>query len=308
MREFIRDTHFNNPVRVEDLKSFCKEHKMDWEMALKKMVEDRTFCAVIHPHQSCVSHFFTFIWDGFKRALPLYVPLHVVTAAVVLLAKLTPRAKEGVTWVRSLSNTMTLASRRSGTGEAGEQLLLLREDADGGEEEGPPAQLRGRRALMHHARKLLASFLKVFTAKRILSIGNQILSTSWRIIFNIMRSSLFLGVYCSVAWLAFCFAQKMSNVQGPTWVRYHIALSGLACLIEAKSRRIELAMYCAPHALSCAVNEAIKYNKLPLWLIKLKYHDIFIFCLASAIMAFCFRNEPKSIRSSFLFLMNWLWA
>jgi len=77
---------------------------------------------------------------------------------------------------------------------------------------------------------------------------------------------------------------------------------------QAKSRRIELAMYCIPQALNSAVNEAIKYNKLPRWLVNLRHLDVLFFCLASAITVFCYKNDPKSIRPSFYFLMKWLWA
>lgn len=100
-------------------------------------------------------------------------------------------------------------------------------------------------------------------------------------------------------------------------------------------------MYCIPQALNSAVNEAIKYapaptaylqsatmfvamfadalhlgvmwgecryNKLPRWLVNLKHLDVVFFCLASAITVFCYKNDPKSIRPSFYFLMKWLWA
>lgn len=111
---------------------------------------------------------------------------------------------------------------------------------------------------------------------------------------------------------------------------------------QAKSRRIELAMYCIPQALNSAVNEAIKYapaplhtssrrpcsclpscllmyciwgiwrerryNKLPRWLVNLRHLDVLFFCLASAVTVFCYKNDPKSIRPSFYFLMKWLWA
>jgi hypothetical protein len=55
------------------------------------------------------------------------------------------------------------------------------------------------------------------------------------------------------------------------------------------------------------VNEC-RYNKLPQWLINLRHLDVVFFCLASAITVFCYKNEPKSIRPGFYFLMKWLWA
>lgn len=39
-------------------------------------------CTTMHPGQSCTSHFLTFAFDGFWRALPLYVPVHLAGLAL----------------------------------------------------------------------------------------------------------------------------------------------------------------------------------------------------------------------------------
>jgi len=297
----IKQTHFGEPLTTKDLKSFCRERQVDWEVAHQSLL-DFNICTILHPHQTCVTHFLTLTWEGFKRALPLYAPLHIVTTLVVLLAKLTSQVKERV----KRAGSFLSLSRSLSTEDfvEAEEMLMMQEA-----EPQSPRSPRSRTDLIaHQVRSLTAGVLRMFTKQRLVWTATYTLSILRRLIFNIIRSSLFLGFYCSGAWLAACFAHNMSNVRGPFWVRFHLAAAGLSCLIEAKSRRIELAMYCIPHALNSAVNEAIKYNKLPQWLVRLRHLDVVFFCMASAITVFCFKNDPKSIRPSFYFLMKWLWA
>lgn len=73
-------------------------------------------------------------------------------------------------------------------------------------------------------------------------------------ITNVSRSSLFLSVYCTIAWTSVVFMPilfKYSTKRGATRVslRRHVWASGLATLLERKERRPELAAYCATYAL-----------------------------------------------------------
>lgn len=63
---------------------------------------------------------------------------------------------------------------------------------------------------------------------------------------RIGKSSLFLALYCSTAWLSACMAYRFAypyvsraTLASHTWV------AGLPVLLEAPSRRLELASYCA---------------------------------------------------------------
>lgn len=59
-----------------------------------------------------------------------------------------------------------------------------------------------------------------------------------------LRSSLFLGLYCTLAWRGVCTGFRASGrtsgavIAGSCWV------AGLAVLVEKRSRRMELALYC----------------------------------------------------------------
>lgn len=73
---------------------------------------------------------------------------------------------------------------------------------------------------------------------------------------NVLRSSLFLSLYCSSAWLVACNMYRHVYTGGVG--RWRTAtfewFAGLSVLIERPSRRRELASYCASHALNAYWN------------------------------------------------------
>lgn len=66
---------------------------------------------------------------------------------------------------------------------------------------------------------------------------------------RIAKSSLFLSLYCSSAWLTACLAYKYvySHVSRAT-LASHTWFAGVPVLLEAPSRQLELASYCAVYA------------------------------------------------------------
>jgi hypothetical protein len=157
---------------------------------------DFNICTVLHPHETCVQHFFTFAWAGFKRALPLYAPLHIVTTLVVLLAKLTSKVKESVKRAGSFSNL----SRSFSIDDFIEATDAQQQTHDGEHvavPAQPPARKEPLQAALDKAQAFAARMLKVLTKRRILRVTSFTLGLVRRVIFNIVRSSVFLGVYCS---------------------------------------------------------------------------------------------------------------
>lgn len=66
---------------------------------------------------------------------------------------------------------------------------------------------------------------------------------------RIAKSSLFLSLYCSSAWLTACLAYKhVFNHVSRSTLACHTWTAGLPVLLEAPSRQLELASYCAVYA------------------------------------------------------------
>ena len=82
---------------------------------------------------------------------------------------------------------------------------------------------------------------------------------------SILRSTLFLSAYCTSGWSWMCFLRFV--LQSPFGAQWHAAaaglLAGLSLLIEKKSRRIELALFCFSHALHSAYYTATQRGYIP---------------------------------------------
>jgi hypothetical protein len=56
------------------------EHRETWQ---------RLMCSVIHPnHSDCFVHFFSFLKEGFKRAVPVYLPVYIIPQVLFRFKKL----------------------------------------------------------------------------------------------------------------------------------------------------------------------------------------------------------------------------
>lgn len=65
-----------------------------------------------------------------------------------------------------------------------------------------------------------------------------------KVALGVLRSSLFLSLYCTLAWRGACAGFNLTGrttgavIAGSCWV------AGFAALVEKRSRRMELALYC----------------------------------------------------------------
>ena len=126
-----------------------------------------------------------------------------------------------------------------------------------------------------------------------------------RTLLGIARSSLFLACYCGGAWGSVCAAHSaMGFTIGPS-----IALSagsGLATLIEKKSRRVELAIYVLSRAIESFSLSMTEWRLLPLFFAD--QLDLITFSIASSIILHCYTHERDIFKEKYLNVFDWLFG
>ena len=86
----------------------------------------------------------------------------------------------------------------------------------------------------------------IFRGKRLLT--NPI-NFIYNVSFSIMRSSLFLSCYVTMAWISVCFFRHLRG-RDEKWMYYvNGLLSGSMVMFEVPGRRLELGLYCLPRAI-----------------------------------------------------------
>ncbi|KAL3143001.1 hypothetical protein ABBQ38_003280 [Trebouxia sp. C0009 RCD-2024] len=113
-----------------------------------------------------------------------------------------------------------------------------------------------------------------------------------------MRSSLFLSLYCTLAWRGACVGFQHSNAASGKLLAMTCWTGGLASLAEKKSRRMELAHYCLARAVeSCALCLTswgyVRGDRLP------KRIDVVIFSAATAAIMHCYSDSHGKHRDVF---------
>ncbi|OIV98284.1 hypothetical protein TanjilG_16666 [Lupinus angustifolius] len=113
------------------------------------------------------------------------------------------------------------------------------------------------------------------------------------------RSSLFLSVYCTSAWLfKGCNIPLVAMGTFPT---------GLALAIEKKSRRMEISLYCLARAIesffTCLADEGYLPQSR-----KIKRADVVVFSLSTAIIMHCYAEEREVFRFKYLNVLDWVFG
>ncbi|MCD9639100.1 hypothetical protein HAX54_023403 [Datura stramonium] len=121
------------------------------------------------------------------------------------------------------------------------------------------------------------------------------------------RSSLFLSVYCSSAWLWTCFLFRLFKRCNIPMVALGTFPTGLALAIEKKSRRIEISLYCLARALESFFTCMADVGYLP-QSEKLKRGDVVIFSIATAIIMHCYATERDVFKSKYLNVLDWVFG
>ncbi|KAJ8541384.1 hypothetical protein K7X08_002200 [Anisodus acutangulus] len=121
------------------------------------------------------------------------------------------------------------------------------------------------------------------------------------------RSSLFLSVYCSSAWLWTCLLFRLFKRCNIPMVALGTFPTGLALAIEKKSRRIEISLYCLARALESFFTCMADVGYLP-QSEKLKRADVVIFSTATAIIMHCYAMERDVFKSKYLNVLDWVFG
>ncbi|KAG0564275.1 hypothetical protein KC19_8G097800 [Ceratodon purpureus] len=131
----------------------------------------------------------------------------------------------------------------------------------------------------------------------------------WKSVLGIARSSLFLSMYTSTSWAWTCFLFRSTGICNPPLVATATFPAGLTVMIEKKSRRMELALYCFARAIEsfaiCVADWGVleRYNLIPP-----KRIDVFLFSAATAIIMHCYAQERDVFRSKYLNVLDWVFG
>ncbi|MCO5558833.1 hypothetical protein L7F22_012421 [Adiantum nelumboides] len=124
------------------------------------------------------------------------------------------------------------------------------------------------------------------------------------------RSSLFLSTYCASAWFWTCMLFRASRRCDPATLALGTFPTGLAVLIEKKSRRMEIALYCFARALeSFAICWSDGNSMLSKYKSKVpKCLDVVLFSIATSIIMHCYAQEREVFRSKYLNVLDWIFG
>ncbi|XP_057872715.2 uncharacterized protein LOC131078901 isoform X2 [Cryptomeria japonica] len=126
-------------------------------------------------------------------------------------------------------------------------------------------------------------------------------------LFGTAKSSLFLSAYCSSAWVCTCLVFNIIKTCNLPVVAAGTFPTGLALLIEKKSRRMEIALYCFARALESFFTTIADAGLLP-HAKKLKRVDVIIFSLSTAVIMHCYAQERDVFRSKYLNVLDWVFG
>ncbi|XP_059631350.1 uncharacterized protein LOC132274170 [Cornus florida] len=126
-------------------------------------------------------------------------------------------------------------------------------------------------------------------------------------LFGTARSSLFLSVYCSSAWMWTCFLFRLFKRCNIPMVAMGTFPTGLALAIEKKSRRIEISLYCLARAIESFFTCMVDVGYLPRSK-NLKRADVVVFSISTAIIMHCYAIERDVFRSKYLNVLDWVFG
>ncbi|CAL8462877.1 g2411 [Coccomyxa elongata] len=132
-----------------------------------------------------------------------------------------------------------------------------------------------------------------------------------KVLKGALRSSAFLGLYCTLCWRGACVGFQATQSASPPVIAASCWTGGLATLVEKKSRRMELAIYCASRALEsfalCLVEWGfVRKRDVP------KRIDVLMFSAAAAAIMHCYsdgRGRHRDVfRSKYLNVLDFVFG
>lgn len=129
----------------------------------------------------------------------------------------------------------------------------------------------------------------------------------WKTLLGTARSSLFLSVYTTSAWMWTCFLFWIFKRCNIPMVAMGTFPTGLALVMEKKSRRIEISLYCLARAIesfvTCMTDAGyLRHSR------SLKRADVLIFSISAAIIMHCYEQEREVFRSKYLNVLDWVFG
>ena len=170
--------------------------------------------------------------------------------------------------------------------------------------------------------RALPVYLPVYLVPALLVHGRKLLpgpnnpgaSILWKkLATGCLRSSTFLALYCTLCWRGACVGFQLTGRLGPGTIPGFAWTGGLATLVEKKSRRMELALYCLSRAAesfalclpewglvpkrrgSLVVTNSSGKPKPPLG----PRYDLVMLCAASAAICHCYSDSKGAHRDVF---------
>ncbi|CAK0784870.1 hypothetical protein CVIRNUC_008075 [Coccomyxa viridis] len=164
--------------------------------------------------------------------------------------------------------------------------------------------------------RALPVYLPVYILPAILVHRKALLKTGGREIWakvlkGALRSSAFLSMYCTLCWRGACVGFQATKSCSPPVIAASCWTGGLATLLEKKSRRMELAIYCLSRALEsfalCLVDWGlVRRRDVP------KRADVLMFSAAAAAIMHCYsdgRGRHRDVfRSKYLNVLDFVFG
>ncbi|KAF3785593.1 hypothetical protein EJ110_NYTH27477 [Nymphaea thermarum] len=126
-------------------------------------------------------------------------------------------------------------------------------------------------------------------------------------ILGIARSSLFLSAYCASAWTWTCLLFRIFKRCNIPMVAIGTFPPGLALLIEKKSRRMEISLYCFARAIESFFTWMSDIGLVPPSK-EIGRADVVLFSLSTAIIMHCYSQEREVFRSKYLNVLDWVFG
>ena len=153
--------------------------------------------------------------------------------------------------------------------------------------------------------RALPVYAPVYAASTLVVRRGAVLKKPGRVLgraaLGILRSSLFLSTYCTIAWASFCTLSRRRRPSRATVLACSFP-AGLAALIEKPSRRTELALFCSGHALHSLARLAVLWG----WVHPVGREDLLLFCCSSAVIMDAYERRPETFRPSFRSVFDWV--
>ncbi|CAA6659511.1 unnamed protein product [Spirodela intermedia] len=129
----------------------------------------------------------------------------------------------------------------------------------------------------------------------------------WKSLIGTARSSLFLSVFCSSAWVWTCTLFRLFKKCSTPLIILATFPTGLALAIEKKTRRMEISLYCFARAIesffTCLADAGYTVHAG-----RLKRADVVVFSFATAIIMHCYDQEREVFRSKYLNVLDWVFG